>query len=414
MNKRFLKYLKGAVILAVDALIVAASMVFAYLLTASEYVYDPSFIVWILAEIGVTVIAFTLTGMYSVVYSSVGITEAIKLTAAVLSVGALNMIVWSVRLVRYGGTRVATVIAFTAFLLYFAGLSRFYKRLLGVGKYYIAGRSKPKKKVLVIGAGEAGLAVIKEMRTSDKIALDPVCILDDDPEKAGKYVYGVKVIGGTDQVKSVCDKYAIEEIFVAMPSVDKKTLGKILSRCSETNRTVRSIPGTYQILNDKVSVSSFKNVEIQDLLGREQVTVDMDEIMGYIENKVVLVTGGGGSIGSELCRQIATHRPRQLIILDIYENNAYDIEQELKRKYPALNLLTLIASVRDKGKMKDVFEKYRPQIVFHAAAHKHVPLMETSPNEAVKNNVFGTLNTARLADEYKAETFVLISTDKAV
>lgn len=187
-----------------------------------------------------------------------------------------------------------------------------------------------------------------------------------------------------------------------------------MSRCRETGCPVKILPSTYQFVSGQISISSLRDVDIQDLLGREQVKVNIDEIIGYIENKVVLVTGGGGSIGSELCRQIATHHPKGLIILDIYENNAYDIEQELKRKHRDLNLVTLIASIRDAGKIKDVFEKYRPQIVFHAAAHKHVPLMETSPNEAIKNNVFGTFNVARYADVYGAETFVQISTDKAV
>jgi FlaA1/EpsC-like NDP-sugar epimerase len=209
-------------------------------------------------------------------------------------------------------------------------------------------------------------------------------------------------------------KYDVSEIFIAIPSAPKKRVSEIIHAASACKIPVKVVPGLYQFVNGGVSVSTLRKVEIADLLGREQVSVNLDEIMGYIRDKVVMVTGGGGSIGSELCRQIAMHNPKQLIILDIYENNAYDIEQELKRKCPQCNLLTLIASVRDQKKIEDVFAKHRPQIVFNAAAHKHVPLMETSPNEAVKNNVFGTLNVARAADKYEVETFVQISTDKAV
>ena len=267
---------------------------------------------------------------------------------------------------------------------------------------------------MIVGGGAAGSALIKEMLTSDKISYKPVCIADDDPFKIGKSVSGVKIAGTTFELPRLVREYHVEEIFVTMPAVKKKTQSEIIARCRDLGCPVKVLPGIYQLADGQVTVSKLRKVDIQDLLGREQVSVNLDEIMGYIENKVVLVTGGGGSIGSELCRQIATHRPEKLIIFDIYENNAYDIEQELKRKDPSLNLLTLIGSVRDQGKVRDLFERYRPQIVFHAAAHKHVPLMETSPNEAVKNNVFGTLNVARCADEFGTETFVQISTDKAV
>ena len=228
------------------------------------------------------------------------------------------------------------------------------------------------------------------------------------------YILGVKIVGTTEYIAEAVKKYDVKEIFVTMPSVHKKRIREIVSMCQACNCPVKILPSVYQLATGQITVEKLRKVDVQDLLGRDQVNVNLDEIMGYIENKTVLVTGGGGSIGSELCRQIASHRPKQLIILDIYENNAYDIEQELKRAYPNLALLVLIASVRDMTKMRKVFEKCRPQIVFHAAAHKHVPLMETSPNEAVKNNVFGTLNIAKCADEYGVETFVQISTDKAV
>jgi FlaA1/EpsC-like NDP-sugar epimerase len=209
-------------------------------------------------------------------------------------------------------------------------------------------------------------------------------------------------------------KYEISEVFLAIPSLSKYRQKELVSTAKECGCKVKILPGMYQLASGKVSVSQLQDVDVQDLLGRDEVGADLDKVMEYIANKTVLVTGGGGSIGSELCRQIASHNPSELIILDIYENNAYELEQELKRRYPELKLLTLIASVRDEKKINDVFEKFRPQIVFNAAAHKHVPLMETSPNEAVKNNVFGTLNVARAADRYESEIFVQISTDKAV
>ena len=267
---------------------------------------------------------------------------------------------------------------------------------------------------MIVGAGIAGSSLISEMRNTDKYKYQAVCLIDDDVEKIGKTIAGIKVVGSTYDIKKAVKAYRVEEIFITMPSANRKRLSKIISRCKESNCPVKILPGMYQFVDGQISVSNLREVDIQDLLGRDPVVVDIDEIIGYIEGKTVLVTGGGGSIGSELCRQIASHKPKQLIILDIYENSAYEVEQELKRKYPQLNLLTLIASIRDSGKMDDVFKKYSPQIVFHAAAHKHVPLMETSPNEAVKNNVFGTLNLAKCADKYKTETFVQISTDKAV
>ena len=269
-------------------------------------------------------------------------------------------------------------------------------------------------RIMIIGAGSAGDMLIREMKTSTHLNMFPVCALDDDSNKVGQYIDGVKVVGKTDKVVEFAEKHQIDEIIVAMPSVSRKRTSEILSNCQKTQCKVKVIPGVYQSASAKISVSKAQDINIQDLLGREQVNVNLGEIMGYIEERIILVTGGGGSIGSELCRQIAEHNPKQLIILDIYENNAYEIQQELVRKYPNLNLLVLIASVRDSKKINNVFKTYRPHIVFHAAAHKHVPLMETSPNEAVKNNVSGTFKVADAAGRFGAERFILISTDKAV
>ncbi len=238
--------------------------------------------------------------------------------------------------------------------------------------------------------------------------------MDDDPRKIGRDINGVRIVGHISEVQKYAEEYKVDQIVIAMPSVDRKTIRDIVAECQKTKCKIQALPGIYQMITGKVSVSDMRDVDVTDLLGREQVKVNLDEIVGYIEDDVVLVTGGGGSIGSELCRQIATHNPKRLIILDVYENNAYDIQQELKRRHVDLDLVTLIASVRDKTRVDKIFEEYKPDIVFHAAAHKHVPLMEDSPDEAVKNNVGGTYNVADAAGRFGAKKFILISTDKAV
>lgn len=268
--------------------------------------------------------------------------------------------------------------------------------------------------VMVIGAGEAANAIIKEIVNSNFSTMVIRCIIDDDKGKWGRFIQGIKVAGGRDRIIECADIYDIDEIIVAMPSISRKQMSEILDICKETNCKLRSLPGMYQLVNGEVSVSKLRDVEVEDLLGRDPIEVDLDSILGYVQGEKVLVTGGGGSIGSELCRQIASHKPAQLIIVDIYENSAYDIQQELLTDYPELNLVVLIASVRNTNRINSIFETYKPDIVYHAAAHKHVPLMETSPNEAVKNNVFGTWKTAYAAAMNDTKRFVMISTDKAV
>lgn len=268
--------------------------------------------------------------------------------------------------------------------------------------------------VMVVGAGEAANLIIKEIVNSNFSTMVIKCIIDDDKGKWGKYIQGIKVAGGRDRIVECADLYDVDEIIVAMPTAPRIQIREILEICKDTNCKLRSLPGMYQLVNGEVNVSKLRDVEVEDLLGRDPVSVDMDSILGYVQRKVVLVTGGGGSIGSELCRQIATHRPKQLVIVDIYENSVYDIQQELKQKYPELNLVVLIASVRNTNRMNFIFSKYKPDIVYHAAAHKHVPLMEDSPTEAIKNNVFGTFKTAQAAAMSGVQRFVMISTDKAV
>lgn len=271
------------------------------------------------------------------------------------------------------------------------------------------------RNTMIIGAGEACNVVMKELELSQELDSRICCIIDDDPRKHGTFIHGIRVVGGREQILKAAQKYDINEIIIAIPSASRKEQKRILTICQKVpNCELKILPGVYQLVNGEVSVSKLRNVEIEDLLGREPVQVMTGKIGQYVSDKVVLVTGGGGSIGSELCRQIAANGPRQLIIFDIYENNAYDIQQELMRKYPYLNLVVLIGSVRNGRKVDSVFARYRPDIVYHAAAHKHVPLMEDSPNEAIKNNVFGTYKVALAADKYDAKKFVLISTDKAV
>ena len=271
-----------------------------------------------------------------------------------------------------------------------------------------------RKNTMIIGAGEAGAMIIKELQNSRYLDQKICCVVDDNEAKLGKYIRGVRIMGKREDICYLAHELHIDEIVIALPSVPQSEVREILQICQETGCKLKVLPGLYQMLNGEVSVSRLRKVEIEDLLGREPIKLQVESVMGYVSGKIVLVTGGGGSIGGELCRQIAAHEPERLIIVDIYENNAYDVQQELKYKYPKLNLVVLIASVRNTHRMNSIFETYRPEIVYHAAAHKHVPLMEDSPNEAIKNNVFGTYKTAQAADKYGVKRFVLISTDKAV
>lgn len=331
---------------------------------------------------------------------------------------------------------VATVVT-TVFQV--VGITTFYERM--PGSYYIVGcisqfiltvavrfmyryitleRAKREKdamathRTMIIGAGAAGQMILRELKTSVKATAKPCCVIDDNPNKWGRLTEGVPIVGGRDSIMANVEKYNIDQILFAIPTARVEDRRDILNICKETKCELKTLPGVFQLANGQVSLSKMKAVAVEDLLGRDPIKVNMEEIFQYIKGKTILVTGGGGSIGSELCRQIAGHEPKQLIIFDIYENNAYDIEQELRRKYKNLNLVVLIGSVRDSRRINMVFEKYKPEIVYHAAAHKHVPLMETSPNESIKNNVIGTYKTAYAALKHGASRFILISTDKAV
>ena len=270
------------------------------------------------------------------------------------------------------------------------------------------------QRVLIVGAGEAGNMIVRELFKRPELKKMPVGVVDDDKNKQGKCVYDVPVLGTIDDVEHIVKNHCIDEIIICIANINPKRKREIINICKKTDAKIKTIPGIYEIIDGKVNITKFRDVQIEDLLGREPIKMNLDDMNGIIKNKIIMVTGGGGSIGSELCRQIVKYEPKQLVLIDIYENNAYDIQQEIKRHFPEIDLKVLIASVRDEHKMDKIFEQYKPEIVFHAAAHKHVPLMEDSPCEAIKNNVFGTQNVVNLSDKYNVKKFVLISTDKAV
>lgn len=298
------------------------------------------------------------------------------------------------------------------FLILLTTVERYSYRFLR--RWRNQGRGGPEHRVMIIGAGEAGQMLLRELQDTPNLHYRPVCIIDDDERRWGRYIQNVKIVGGRERIQRTAQKMGVDVIMIALPSMSKRQRKEIVDLCRRTHCEVKILPGMAQLIQGEYFVGQLRPVDLEDLLGRDTIQVDVKTIGDYVRGKRVLVTGGGGSIGSELCRQIASHSPETPVIFDIYENNAYDIQQELIKRYPELDLRVEIGSVRDEGRLNDIFGRFRPQLVYHAAAHKHVPLMEESPNEAVKNNVFGTLKTVVTADKYQVERFVLISTDKAV
>lgn len=356
-----------------------------------------------------SLVIFFLARMYSTMWSVAGVREALHVVAAC---GLASLVqIAGMMLLQLSVPRSFFLVSFAALCAEELGIRLSYRVVLSLFGNH---SKKAAKRIMIVGAGTSGSVILKEMTTSSLVNGCVVCFVDDDKNKAGKFLNGVPVAGNRNDIPRLAEEYKIDEIYIAIPSASAKERKAIIEICRETGCQVKILPGIYQLINGEVSIAKLRNVEIEDLLGRDPIRVNLDEIMGYVSGKVVLVTGGGGSIGSELCRQVASHNPKQLIIFDIYENNAYDIQLELKEKYPDLDLVVLIGSVRNTHRIETVFEQYRPDIVYHAAAHKHVPLMEDSPNEAIKNNVFGTYKTAKAADKYGTKRFVLISTDKAV
>lgn len=356
-----------------------------------------------------TVVIFVPFKLYNSLWEYAGVRELIHIVLACAVITVIKMSFWYLGWFRFFSKRYAFISGLLLVAFIFG--SRFSYRALRSIMQQSSGR---KKRTMLIGGGAAGAVALREFQTSLQSNNNVVCIVDDDFGKRGKYLYGVKIVGSRMDIPAIAEKYEISEIVLAIPTASPKDKREILELCQKTKCKLKTLPGIFQLANEEVSLKKIRDVDVLDLLGRDSVKVDLTEISAYLRGKTVLVTGGGGSIGSELCRQIAKNEPKKLIILDIYENNAYDIQQELRRAHPELVLDVRIASVRDVDRIDALFDELRPEIVFHAAAHKHVPLMEDSPNEAIKNNVFGTYNVASAADKYQTERFVMISTDKAV
>lgn len=419
-NKIDMQWLRRALITAVlDVLCIAGSFFLALWLRFefSFTAIPPEYLNTYLHTIGfwilICLVVFEVFKLYNSIWSFVSVDELFRMILAhgvLLIVGVVGILVCHIDMPRS--------FYFVGFIMSFVSTTalRFSYRLLRQlrTELLIRNSKSGRDNIMIIGAGEAGRSLIREITSSSHINGHVVCFIDDNPSKRSRYLEGVKIVGGRYDIPTAAKQYNINKIIYAIPTISGKSRKEILDICSSTGCKVQTIPGIYQLLNGDVSVSKLRDVELQDLLGREPISVNLHEICQYISGKVVIVTGGGGSIGSELCRQIAKNNPKQLIIFDIYENNAYEIQMELNRTHPELNLVVLIGSVRNTARLDYIMSKYRPEIVFHAAAHKHVPLMEDSPNEAIKNNVFGTYKLARASVQNGVKKFVLISTDKAV
>ena len=405
------------VIFVLDMLCIAGSfflalwMRFEFRLGAIPQMYLNEYLKIIGPCIVICLVVFQLFRLYNSIWSFVSIDELFRIILAygvLLAAGLAYVLILKIDMPRS--------FYFAGFIMSFMSTTalRFSYRFMRQLMAGISTEKSERDRILMIGAGEAGRQLIREINSNPRLGSRVVCIIDDNPSKRRRYLDGVEIAGGRQEIPDAVKKYQVNKIIFAIPTCDGQDRKEILDICSKTGCRVQAVPGMFQLVNGEVSVSKLRDVELQDLLGRDPIQVNLEEICRYISGKVVMVTGGGGSIGSELCRQIAKSKPEQLIIFDIYENNAYDIQMELRHTHPELNLEVLIGSVRDMGRLDDVMAKYRPELVFHAAAHKHVPLMEDSPNEAIKNNVFGTYKMARSAARHGVKRFVLISTDKAV
>jgi len=391
------------------------SMLLFYEFQIPEMMRD-AFLLHISAIILIYIFTFYFFRLYGSLWTVAGYYDYINIVYANLAAGII-LVFYDIFILREMLSFSIIIIAGGTVLLGTLGsrmFFRIYRRLLLERMSFGKSRKPGIKKVLIVGAGQAAALIIKEIRNHPELMMDIIGLVDDSDFKQHSRISGHKVLGRVCEIPEFVRDYEVDEILLAIPSASHEKRREILGIAKTTAARLKTLPGVYEMVEKGLNIQSIRDVEISDLLGRKEISLNNEKISEYIENKIVLVTGGGGSIGSELCRQIAKLKPKQLIILDIYENNAYAIENELKRNHPELNLLTLIASVRDRKKIDRVFNTYHPQTVFHAAAHKHVPLMETSPEEAIKNNVFGTLNVASSAKQFKTEKFILISTDKAV
>ncbi|MGN0276020.1 MAG: polysaccharide biosynthesis protein [Hominisplanchenecus sp.] len=410
--------LRGGALMFLDVLIILISMTGALWIRFDFHFGDISqeFMETIHDYLPVNIIVTILIYLIFKLYTSLWRFAGAEEMKNVILAGILSTVVQTVGM-KFGGFAIPRSYPFLYLLLLvcLTVISRFSYRFLRL--FYHNVQNMRKKKVMrtmIVGAGAAGYMIAREMKRSKHLNKKVCCIIDDSTSKIGTYLQGIPIVGGKEKIPYFAEKYGIEEIVIAIPSLTHAAQQELLDICQQTTCKILILPGVYQLINEEVSVSMLREVQIEDLLGREPVNLEMEEIMDYVQDKVILVTGGGGSIGSEICRQLAMHHPKKLIIFDIYENNAYEIQNELKKKYPELDLEVLIGSVRNQKRVDMIFETYHPDLVYHAAAHKHVPLMEDSPNESIKNNVMGTWIVAHAADHYGAKKMVLISTDKAV
>lgn len=410
---------RTAVIMFMDILIIAGSYMFSlWLCFDFRYSQIPgsylSAYVWFIPfPIISTIVVLYACRLYHSIWSFVSINELERSVAAYILLIPIYFLG-----VRYMQLHMPYAFYIMGYLISFCGCTaiRFSYRLLRYWKQLRMRQSisDVRERIMVIGAGEAGQVIIRELQHSKHINAEVCCIIDDNPSKRGRILEGVRIEGGRNEILTQAKKHEITRIIFAIPSASGKTKTEFLNICKETDCKLQTLPGIYQLVNDEVSISKLRDVDITDLLGRDEIEINNSQAASLIKGQTVLVTGGGGSIGSELCRQIASNKPKQLIVFDIYENSAYDLQQELLRVFPQLNLKVLIGSVRDEERIQSIMQTYRPKIVFHAAAHKHVPLMEDSPNEAIKNNAIGTFKTAKAAGDCGVQKFILISTDKAV
>ncbi|MBN7774032.1 polysaccharide biosynthesis protein [Clostridium aminobutyricum] len=424
------KFSRIAILLLIDICIVNFSYIMAYLFRFDFDVNSKVFDAWFYIYAGnifpitlACIAAFWLLGLYTSMWRYAGTEELTKIVLAAAT--AQLMVIACVTFLGLYMPKGIYVISFL-FMVFLLGAFRMSYRfvrglrtpgsfnsfVLRIGRKDLIGEHVTK--VMVIGAGEAGASMINEIKSHHEYGKKVVVAIDDDPIKKGHRICGVKVAGGKADIRLVARKYGVDEIIIAIPSANKKAIQSIMDECKRTRCKIKILPSLIDLINEKVSISKLRDVDIEDFLGRDPVHVNLREISSYIEGKIVMVTGGGGSIGSELCRQIGRFKPRRIIAVDIYENSVFELTNELKELHPKLELEIVIASIRDKTRMDEVFRKYKPHVIFHAAAHKHVPLMENNPKEAVLNNIMGTKNMLDLAEEHAVERFVMISTDKAV
>ena len=408
------KFYKIIMFVLLDILILSLTSIFAMWLRFDFGVIPQEYFVnsykYLIIDIIMMISVFSYLKLYTSVWTYASI---IELLDVIIGCILTEFLIFSYRILfNISVPRSYYLIHLMLMIIFISGV-RFLYRTIKTILIRIESNHK-QKHTMLIGAGNAGRLIIDEIFHNQKdFDTKIVCIIDDDKEKQGTYIHGIQVVGKRKDITLMAEKYKVQDIIIAIPSASKEEISKIVSECQKTKCNIKILPSIYKEMNSDIA-KKIRPLSYEDFLGRNQIVVDSSNIASNIEGKVILVTGGGGSIGSELCRQIAKCNPKELIIFDIYENNAYEIEQELIRKYPELNLKTIIGSVRDYDRLEMLFKKYKPNQVFHAAAHKHVPLMEESPNEAIKNNCLGTLNVCKLSDKYKVNKFVLISTEKAV